>query len=68
MKRKGLTMLWVYGHYTFFYSFSAVIVFRRKIQTSKDGPCAERVNIPSFVDLTFCEANAGCYIHLQRFM
>ena len=45
-------MLWVYGHYIFFNSFSAVTVFRRqnltsldvrfKFLTSKDGPCADR--------------------------
>ena len=36
-------MLWVYGYYKYFNSFSAGIVFRRQILMSKDGPRAERV-------------------------
>ena len=35
-------MLWVYGHYKLFTSFSAGTVFRRQILTSKDGPRAEK--------------------------
>ena len=39
-------MWWVYGHFKYFNSFSAVTVARRQIRcqtlTFKDGPCAER--------------------------
>ena len=37
-------MLWVYGYYDFFNSFSAETVCRRQILTSKDGTRAGRVN------------------------
>ena len=33
-------MLWVYSHYKYFYSYSAVIEFRRQILTSKVDPRA----------------------------
>ena len=40
-------MLWVYGHYNFFNSFSAGpsldVRIRRQILTYKDAPLAERV-------------------------
>ena len=38
-------MLWVYGHYILFYSFSSGIDFSRKKLTATDGPRAERVKI-----------------------
>ena len=34
-------MLWVYGYYTYFKSFSAGTVFSRLSLTPKDGPRAE---------------------------
>ena len=41
-------MLWVYGDYKYFNSFSAgtvfIRVYRRQLLTYKDGPRAERVN------------------------
>ena len=37
-------MLWVYGHYIFFISFSVAAVFGRQILTSKNGPRVERFN------------------------
>ena len=37
-----IPMLRVYGHYNFFNSFNAGVVFRRQILTSKDGLRAER--------------------------
>ena len=33
-----ISLLWVYGHYNFFNSFSQGTVFRRQILTSKDAP------------------------------
>ena len=36
-------MLWVYGHYKYFYSCSAVIEFIRHMPTSEVGPRAKRV-------------------------
>ena len=36
-------MLWVYGHYKYFNSFSAGIDFRRQILTSKVDPRTEMV-------------------------
>ena len=36
-------MLWVYGHYKQFKSYSAGIDFRRQNLTSKVGPRADRV-------------------------
>ena len=39
------TLLWVYGHYKYFYSFSAGTVFIRQNLTYKDGPCTERVKL-----------------------
>ena len=38
-------MLWVYGLYNFRNSFSAVIVYRRDILTSKVDPRAVRLNV-----------------------
>ena len=37
-------MLWVYGHYQMFYSFSAGTDFKRLILTSEVDPRAIRVN------------------------
>ena len=37
-------MLWVYGHYKDFTSYSAEVDFRRQNLTSKVDPCAVRVN------------------------
>ena len=36
-------MLWVYGHYKYFNSYSAGTVFKRLNLTSTDGPRAESV-------------------------
>ena len=38
-------MLWVYGHYEYFNSYSAGIDFRRQILTSKIDPRAVRVKV-----------------------
>ena len=38
-----IPMLWVYGHYTYFYPYSVVIDCRRQILTSKVDPRAVRV-------------------------
>ena len=38
-------MLWVYGHYKYFYSYSAGIYFWRRILTSKVDPRAVRVKV-----------------------
>ena len=40
-----IPVLWVYGHYKYFYSYSAGIDFRRQILTSKVDPRTERVKI-----------------------
>ena len=40
-----IPMLWVYGHYNFFLSFSAGINFRRQNLTPNVGVCAERVKL-----------------------
>ena len=41
-------MLWVYGQYKNFISFSAGTVFRHQNKTYKDGPRAEMVkHVPS---------------------
>ena len=38
-------MVWVYGHYKYFISYRAGIVFIRQILTYKDDPRTERVNV-----------------------
>ena len=42
-----IPMLWVYGHYEYFYSYSAGIDFNRQnlILTTKVAPCTERVKM-----------------------
>ena len=44
-------MLWIYGHYNVFNSFSAGAVFRRQILTSKGDPRAESVNDANILDI-----------------
>ena len=39
-----IPLLWYYGHYKYFYSYSAGIDFRRQILTFKVDPRAARVN------------------------
>ena len=39
-----IPVLWVYGHYKYFYSHSAGIDFGRQNLTSKDGPGAVGIN------------------------
>ena len=54
-------MLWVYGHYKYFHSYSAGTDFTRQILTTKVGRGAVRVNVyqqydvmPHLLALTCC--------------
>ena len=50
-----MPMLRVYGHYKYFHSYSAGIVFRRQNLTSKVDPCAVRVGINNCADNCYCD-------------
>ena len=56
-------MLWVYGHYNVFNSFSAGTDFRRQKLTSKVDPLTKRVNI-----LVLDDNNIFCIIYLVSYL
>ena len=59
-------MLWVYGHYKYFDSFSAGIDFRRQNLTSKVDPRAVSVNTQLSSTLLVQPTNCVSFYHFRQ--